>query len=199
MQSIENKYAQLIVDYCLSIKKGEKLYIKTTTAAEPLVREVYREALTRGSIVEYDMLFAGKQAMWMDLADEAQLNHISTAYNNALRHFDAYLVIMAPWNIKDNQGLNTEKLKKRKSIIRDLLNVYNDRIASEDMKRSLCLYPTQASAQNAGMTLEAYQDFVYRACKLHEEDPITSWLDVRASQQRYVDRFESSGKGAICR
>ena len=192
IQSIENKYAQLLLDYCLSIKAGEKLYIKTTTAAEPLLLEVYREALKRGVIVEYDLSFSGKEALWMKHANEEQLNHVSTAYANALRTFDAYLVIMAPINLKDDHGLNTSKLKLRKEAIRDLLNIYNDRIATEDMKRSLCLYPTQASAQNAGMTFDDYQQFVYKACKLDQKDPIKAWRAVRTQQQVYVDRLNAS-------
>ena len=192
LQSIENKYAQLLLDYCLSIKKGEKLYIKTTTAAEPLLIELFREAMKRGVIVEYDLNFAGKQAIWMKYADVEQLNHISTSYENALRHFDAYLVIKAPMNLKDEMGLNTDKLKLRRNKVRDLLNVYNERIASESMKRSLCLYPTQASAQYAGMTLDDYREFVYTACKLDTEDPITEWRAVYTEQQRYVDRLNAA-------
>lgn len=192
IRSIENKYACLLVDYCLGIKKGEKLYVKTTTAAEPLLVEVYREAMKRGAIVEYDMNFAGKQAMWMKHANEQQLNHIGTSYANALRNFDAYLVIRAPLNIKDEHGLNTEKLKLRKDAVRDLLNTYNERIASESMKRSLCQYPTQASAQHAGMTLDDYRQFVYTACHLDKADPIAAWHGVRDAQQQYVDRLNAA-------
>ncbi len=191
LQSIENKYANLLVDYCLSIKKGDKLYVKTTTAAEPLLIEVYREAMKRGAIVEYDMTFAGKQALWMKHANEEQLNHISTSYANALRNFDAYLVIRAPMNLRDEHGLNTNKLKLRKEAVRDLLNIYNERIATEDMRRSLCMYPTQASAQYAGMTLDNYKDFVYRACHLDKDDPMAAWRNVRTEQQRYVDRLNA--------
>ncbi len=46
-----NKYAQLLVGYCLELQAKEKLLIRTTTLAEPLVREVYREATKAGAIV----------------------------------------------------------------------------------------------------------------------------------------------------
>ena len=38
MEMLE-KYARLLVDYCLEIREGDRLLIRTTTAAEPLVRE----------------------------------------------------------------------------------------------------------------------------------------------------------------
>ena len=51
------KYAKLLVEYSLSIERGDRLLIKSTTLAEPLVREVYREALKQGAIVEVDLDF----------------------------------------------------------------------------------------------------------------------------------------------
>ncbi len=50
------KYAQLLVNYCLDIREGDRLFIQTTTLAEPLVREVYRAAL-RGSDLSKWVLF----------------------------------------------------------------------------------------------------------------------------------------------
>jgi aminopeptidase len=192
IESIERKYARLLMDYSLYIKKGERLYIKTTIEAEPLVREVYRTALERGAIVEYHMSFSGQNKMLMDLSDEAQINHVSTSYENALRNFDAYLLILAPANLKEEQGINTEKLKLRKKAIRDLLKVYNERTGSGSLKRSLCLYPTLASAQFAGMAMDDYKQFVYKACKLDQPDPVKAWLQVRENQQHIADRLNEA-------
>lgn len=37
------------------------------------------------------------------------------------------------------------------------------------------------------MTLEAYEQFVFEACKLHETNPAQGWLEVRHAQQHIVD------------
>ena len=55
------KYAHLLAHYSLSLKKGEKLLINSTTVAEDLVREVYREALKIGAIVEVELSFRGEK------------------------------------------------------------------------------------------------------------------------------------------
>ena len=39
----------------------------------------------------------------------------------------------------------------------------------EDMERSLCLFPTEANAKRAGMSLEDYEQFVFKGCGLLEE------------------------------
>jgi aminopeptidase len=60
MNDILAKYANLLVNYCLEIQKGERLYIKSTTLAEPLVREVYRYAIRAGAHVEIDLAMQGQ-------------------------------------------------------------------------------------------------------------------------------------------
>ncbi|MEN0005760.1 MAG: aminopeptidase, partial [Bacteroidota bacterium] len=57
MNSILSKYAHLLVHYSLELKAGERLYVRSTTLAEPLVREVYRTALEAGAAVVVDLDF----------------------------------------------------------------------------------------------------------------------------------------------
>ncbi len=50
-----------------------------------------------------------------------------------------------------------------------------------------CCFPTHALAQEAGMSLSEYENFVYGACFLDEEDPVEAWKQFAKQQQRYVD------------
>ena len=63
------------------------------------------------------------------------------------------------------------------------------------MVRSLCQYPTQASAQEAGMSLEEYRDFVFKACNLDKPNPEKAWLEVREKQQFIVDHLNTVDQG----
>ena len=57
MQDILQKYAHLLVHYCLGTQAGDRMYLRSTTLAEPLVREVYRAAVRAGAVVETDLAF----------------------------------------------------------------------------------------------------------------------------------------------
>jgi len=188
---MENKYANLLLDYCLEIKKDQNLYIKSTTLAEPLIRELYREATKRGANVVVDMAFSGQNKIFMDHADEDQLSFISPNQKVAMETFDAYLYIKAPFNLREDQHIDGEKRKKRSTALKEVNQAYFTRTANGEMVRSLCLYPTQASAQEAGMSLEEYQDFVYKACNLHLEKPEKAWLNRRKNQQAIVDHLNT--------
>jgi len=44
------------------------------------------------------------------------------------------------------------------------------------------------------MSLKEYEDFVYSACRLDEDDPVAAWLEVRKEQQRFVDHLNKSSE-----
>jgi aminopeptidase len=191
---ILKKYAHLLIDYCLEIKSGEKLYIKTSMLAEPLVREVYREAIKAGAHVEIDFSFREKGRIFLEEAAEHQLKHISEFNKLAIEEFDAYLVIRAPYNLKETKNVDPEKRKIVSLANQPVSETYFRRTGNKEMKRSLCQFPTLASAQEADMSLEEYQEFVFNACHLYADDPKAEWLKIRASQQKIVDFLNTKDK-----
>lgn len=187
MNPLLQKYARLLVDYCLEIEAGDRLLIRTTTQAEPLVREVFRQAVRQGARVALDLKFRGQNKILLSEAEGEQLDFVSPLYREAMENYEAYLFIMAPFNLREGQHLDAEKVKRRQSALSGLQKIYSQRTATRELKRSLCLYPTLANAQNAGMAMDEYEQFVYKACKLFEEDPIEAWLQVRKRQQKITD------------
>jgi aminopeptidase len=187
MKPLLTRYAELLVDYCLEIKAGERLYIKTTTLAEPLLKEVYRIAIRRGAHVEYDLAIQDMAKIFYDEASDDQLSHVSPFYKSAIETFDAFLVIRAPFNLREDQNIDPEKMKMKSKAYKGINQSYFDRTATRELKRCLCQFPTAAAAQAAGMSLEEYEYFVYNACHLYDDDPQASWLQVRADQQKIAD------------
>jgi len=191
MTNIYQRYASLLVHYCLELKAGERLYIRTTTLAEELVREVFRAATEVGAHVETELSFREQNRIFLQAANDEQLAYISPLYKQAMEEFDAYLFIRAPFNLREGQNIKPEQRKKRSAVFSDLTKTYFKRTADRSLKRNLCQFPTQASAQEAGMSLEEYQHFVFEACHLYDEDPMASWLEVRKNQQHIVDHLNS--------
>lgn len=185
--NILKKYAHLLVNYCLEVQPGEKLYIKSTTLAEPLVREVFREATKKGAHVHTSLSFRGQHRIFMEEAQDKQLQYVSPFFKQVVEEFDCYLYIRAPFNLREDQSVSGTKTKLRGAAMKDVNNTYFARTATRELKRNLCQFPTLASAQQAGMSLEEYEQFVYGACNLFDDDPMQSWLNRRAEQQKIVD------------
>lgn len=184
---ILDKYARLLVHYCLEIRPGDRLLIRSTTLAEPLVREVFREAVRSGAVVYTDLAFDGQGRILLEEGREEVLDAPDIFYAQAMEHFDAFLAIQAPFNLKELTGVPADRIARRQAALQPAQSSYFKRIADRTLRRSLCLYPTHAQAQEAGMSLDDYRHFVYNACCLWDEDPVASWLEVRKHQQHMVD------------
>ncbi len=191
IETYEVRYARLLVDYCLEIKAGERLLVSTTTLGEPLLREVYRLALERGAHVEANVEWDGKTRTFLQSASEFALDYVPAQLREAYEHFDAYLAIRAPYNLRDLQQAPQAAQQRRNAALAGINATYTQRTGKRELRRNLCQYPTQAAAQDAGMSLDEYRDFVFGACKLNEPDPQAAWLTVRERQQAIVDHLNS--------
>jgi len=191
-QTINERYAHLLATYCLNLKPGDKVYVTSTILAEPLVKAFYKTALAMGAHVEYHLQFSESNKIFLETASEEQLDFVSPLSMEVMKTFDAYLVIRAPYNLKEDQNNPKAKNARRSEALRELNQIYFDRTGSKSMRRCLCQYPTPASAQEAGMSLSEYEHFVYNACKLFEDDPSTAWSELGKDQQRIVDYLNKS-------
>lgn len=184
---ILSKYAKLLVEYCLELKRGQTVFISSTTLAEPLIKEVYREAIRVGAHPEVNLRIQGQSKIFFDGASEHQLDYVSPVSEMIINEFDSYLSIRAPFNLREDSQVDPVKRQRKSQAAAPINQVFSKRTAAGSLVRSLCQYPTNASAQEAGMSLEEYQYFVYSACHLYSQDPAAEWRKIRSEQQRYVD------------
>jgi aminopeptidase len=185
--SVLQKYANLLVDYCLSIQAGQKVYIVSTPLAEPLIKEVYKELLKAGAVVEIKLLLPEENKIFLDHANNHQLTYVSSITQLIYETFDAYLYIRAPYNLREDQNIDRKKSAVKAEANAILNTIFSQRTASGSLKRCICQYPTYAGAQEAGMSLEEYEHFIYTSCKLYDDDPKKSWTNLGKNQQKIVD------------
>lgn len=189
---MEEKYAELLVDYCLEVKKGDLVFVRSTSLAAPLLKEVFRLATRRGALVDLDLSLEEQFRIFMEEADCALIERVSPLEKYRFENYDKYLHIRAPFNLAEDKSIPAEKLRQRAEATREINRLYFERTADGSMDRCLCEYPTRAAAQNAGMSLEEYRNFVFAACRLFDEFPIESWQEVRKNQQKYTDYLNQS-------
>ncbi|NNE28781.1 MAG: aminopeptidase, partial [Saprospiraceae bacterium] len=194
MDAMVKKYAHLLVHYCLELKEGEKLFVNSSALSEPLIMAVYAEATAVGAQVEMDIRFQDRQRLYYENAEGQTLDRVPSFYKLAIETFDAYLNIRAPYNLIEDGRIDPQKKNRRKKAMTTIQQKYFERTATRDLKRNLCQYPTLASAQHAGMSLDEYKDFIFSACRLYDSDPAESWREVRREQQTIVDYLNSKEK-----
>jgi len=189
-----NKYAKLLVNYCVEVKKNERVLIRSSTLAEPLVREVYREVLKAGGHPHTLLEMRDENYINLTCSNDDQFNYVNPLFEKAMLEFDCYLFIRAPHNLMEIQNTDAGARSKSKKAKAAIMKRYFERTATKELKRNLCQYPTAANAQNAGMSLDEYRQFVFNACNLFSDDPVREWLGVREKQQKIVDVLNSRSK-----
>lgn len=181
------KLAKLLVNYSLRLKKGDKFLLGGPDIAAPLIREVYREAIRVGADVTTRIDLDGLNEIALRESSEEQLTHVSALDTYLVEYFDAQLYIMGEQNTKELSGIDPKRMAMRSVAHAPLSKRFMERAANNELRWCLTLFPTQAHAMDAGMSLSEYEDFVFGAGLLDQEDPAVAWRKIQAEQQHIAD------------
>ncbi|GAC1344424.1 MAG: aminopeptidase [Ktedonobacteraceae bacterium] len=181
------KLAKVLVHYSLNIKSGDKFLIHSPVAATPLVKEVYSEAIQAGAYVTTRMMLDELDEILLRAGSEEQLTYISAVDKLENEHYDVFLGIWASQNTRSLSLIDPKRLALRQKAFAPLSKQFLERAAAGKLRWCGTLYPTQAHAQDAGMSLSDYENFVFSAGLLDLEDPAEGWRKVQEEQQHIAD------------
>ena len=167
--------AQILVRYSTKVTEGDVCVVQGTTAGEPLVLDVYEEVLRAGGLPILQMSPEDALASYFRLASDAQLDWIPPTTQWTTEHADVRIVAMADENVRALSRVDPKKQSRNQKARRPLMETSMRRSASGEHRWALTIFPTQAYASEAGMSLSEYEDFYYGACLVDDPDPVTAW------------------------
>lgn len=185
-----DKLADVLVNYCTAVQPEDKILIQGGTVAEPLIKAVYIKALQAGGFPLVQALLPDLDAIRYRYASDVQLQHIPEPTRLMMETYDANIVIMSSENTKSLSGVNPAKVALRQQAQADLFKRVMARMGKGEFRWVGTLFPTQAYAQDAEMSLNDYEEFVYGACVPDLDDPVGYWQRFAAWQQSIVDWFQ---------
>jgi aminopeptidase len=178
--------AKLLTGYSVEVQPGQTVAIIGGVAAEPLHRAVYREVVARGG---YPVVIPSYPDLGVELlthGSDDQLRFITPVERFLREQTDVSISILADTNTKAASGVDPARQTLMQRARTELFERFLARDASGELQWTLTLFPTDAYAQDAGMSTPDFAEFVFRACKLHEPDPIAAWRKVYEDQERIV-------------
>ncbi len=167
--------AQILVRYSTKVGKGDTCVISSTTPAEPLVQAIYEEVLRAGGLPIMQLQTSGAQAAFYELATDEQLDWVPPTSEWTAENADVRIAIMADTNARELSRTDPKKQARVQKARKQIMETSMRRSAEDDYRWALTLYPTQAYAAEAGLSLGAYEDFYYAACLALDGDPVTAW------------------------
>ena len=175
------RLAGLMTGYSLRLGPGQVMRINGEESALPLATALYRSALARGALPYLNVIPAALDEILLADASEEQLAFISGGEQLQTEQVDAWATIWSSSNTRALTRIDPVRRRTHLSAQFRLVNRLWQRVSIGELALCGTLFPTQAHAQDAAMSLAQYEDFVYGACHVDgDADPIAHWESVSA-------------------
>ncbi len=181
------RLAQVIVQYSTAIQPGDWVLVNANLAALPLVEEVSRQVLAAGGKLSLQLDSDELAEILLQEASETVLRWISPAEQLLFEQVDAIIYLGGASNTRSLANFPPERVSAYQRERGRLRQIRNRRVVEMGLRWVYTQFPCPALAQEAGLGLRAYQDFVYAATYADQPDPVLKLQEVSQRQQRWVD------------
>jgi aminopeptidase len=182
------KHAALLCDYCLEVKPGEQVVVRSTTLASPLLLALHRALLERDAWPLLRLSLPGQEEAFWSAARDVHLDGYAPLELVEARETDASVAIHAPENTRALSGVDPASMTRAaraRAVVRE---------AALARRWCVTVWPTAGLAQDAGMALADFSSFVSRALFLDRPDPTTAWTDLSRAQAGLIERLAAASE-----
>jgi len=175
------KLAEILVNYSIKIKKGDLIQLNFGVAAKELALEVYKLILKKGAFPVLNAGVPGFAHAYYKNASAEQLKAFPKLAMHQAKSVSGSIGIGAEYNTKEFTNIDPKKMAMRRKVTKRISNVH--------IKRNnwvICEFPTNSLAQDAEMSLDEFEDFVYDAC-------LKDWKK-EAKKQEKLQKLLNKGK-----
>ena len=180
------KLAKLLVGYSTEVKEGDFVYVRCDEVALPWAKEVVKAAVRAGAHVETVLTSDEIQEIVLKNSTEEQLEKENELQKAMMAKVDVWLTAWGSRNLKYASSVPSENIKSAARGATSWRKIYTERTGEGSMRWCGTQFPTFADAQEAGMSLEDYENFVYGAGLLDKDDPVAEWKRISEEQERWV-------------
>eukprot|EP01047_Picozoa_sp_COSAG01_P000472 COSAG01_NODE_9_length_43729_cov_66.133463_9_plen_366_part_00 len=189
-KTVLEKYAHLLSQYCLNVKAGERILIKSTHLATPLLQALQTEITRAGAQATYQLQFEDENRLFLEASSEAQRASAPPFYAYAVENFDAILTIKAPYSLKNLSQIPESKKMQQQEALGKIKETLLSRSEKGGLRWCLCVYPNPSMAAACQLSLEDYEKFISQACFLDKDDPAKAWTALSSYQKTLIERLQ---------
>jgi len=185
------KLADVLVGYCVGVKKNDLVLIRGDIAAEPLALEVCRAVVQAGGRPHIRLAPEEHEEILLKHGDKRQLETPNEILLNEVNTVDCMVAFWGGRNSRYLASCDPAKQasysKGRKPVLERLL----ERAAQkkDPLRWVGTQVPTAAAAQDADMSTAQFADFVFAAGYIDKRDPAAVWRKLSVAQKRACDHL----------
>jgi aminopeptidase len=192
LHTILERYADLLVTYCMRVEDGDLVVLEVGTDAAPMARALVRSVLTAGGEPSLHLTYPELTSDLLELGGDAFYERDPAFELAEIDLATAWVRVNAPHNAYALAGIDPERVAR---LGKRNAEVTRRRVATTRWVTTL--YPTAAAAQMAGMRTDAFERFVFDAMYLGDADPPARWREQRDFQATLIERLERADRVRI--
>jgi aminopeptidase len=162
------KEAEVIVNHSVKVKKDEYVMVSGGVEAKELMAELYRLILKKGAYPSLKVSLPGTNYIYYTNASEEQLKKFPEIYFSEIKKTQKYIGIISDSNTRELANIDPKKIAARQRVTHKISDYVVN--CKEKIRRCTTIFPTEALAQDAEMSLEEYQKFVFDATNQNWEE-----------------------------
>ena len=186
-----SKLAKLLVNYSTCVKEGDFVLVSGEDVCVPWIKEVVKEATLAGGHVETLISSLDVNNAKIKNSSDKQLQEENFIMKSVLDKADVWLSAWGTINTKSNTSISSDTLRLCSKGAASWRKIYSEKMGDGSLRWCGTQFPAYADAQEASMSLDEYEDFVYGAGLLDKEDPVAEWKKVSAYQEKWVKYLDT--------
>jgi len=180
------KVAEILVDYSTEVKEDEVVEICASEGAKPLFLAVYREVVRRNpKEIICDIWFDEMDEIFFQEAEDTQLSKFPSLNMYQIEHTDVWIYLNAHSNTRRLTSVDPQRLSQRYKALKPIVR---ERV--RNTRWVLTVFPTEAVAQEADMSLSEFEDFYYRSVDI-------DWRKLSQEQEEIKELFQKGREVTI--
>lgn len=193
------RWADVLVRHATDVQPGKVVRITAQPEAAVLLEAVYRKVLQAGGLPVVNCRPEGLGEAFYELASDAQLDWVNPLVMAETELVDATINLNAATNLRALDRFDPKRIQRAARANGASRELFYQRAAVADdptidsalrpLLWTTTLFPTNAYAQDAGMSLRDYSAFVVKACQLDHEDPVAFWESLDRWQAQLAERL----------
>jgi aminopeptidase len=160
-------------------EKEDIVLIKYHQLAIPLAEILFQRILKMGMHPVQRMLHTPTmERQFFKSANDQQLKFQIPGESELYTKLNGSIFLNAPESLTHLSSIEPEKIGRSLVSQKYLRDITNHRESMGSLSWTLCIYPTQALADAAGITMDRYCRQITKACFLDEPDPVSKWEEI---------------------
>jgi aminopeptidase len=157
MDSRIEHHARILVEWSTEVKKGDMVVIRASPDSHDLAVAVTKEVAKAGGSTFIEMQSEEAVRAYFDVAEDETLQVFPKHLKALAEAADVYIGLNSPMNTKAMANVDPNRLMIRRKVTQEISDII--------LTKRWCgtVHPCRSLAQQAGMSMEEYQDFVYGA------------------------------------